>query len=130
MMRYLSPVAGLTNLTVLDFWSNRISDISALAGLTNLTELNLFDNQVSDLKPLVDNSGIDSGDSVLLHHPSGGNPNPLSTTSCTVYIPQLYDRGVFVSYICWTEVYLYPTFAGQMCICILHLRDRDVSTQA
>ena len=94
----VSPLAGLTNLTDLALHFNQISDVTPLAGLTNLTYLYLNDNQISDIKPLVDNSGIDSGDIVDLYY--GGSGNPLSTTSCMVYIPQLQSRGVNVEHGC------------------------------
>ena len=50
----LSPVAGLTNLRLLDLRGNRISDISPLAGLTNLAWLELWDNRITDLSPLAE----------------------------------------------------------------------------
>ncbi|MCP4345189.1 MAG: leucine-rich repeat domain-containing protein, partial [Desulfobacterales bacterium] len=100
-------VAGLTNLTVLDLSSNEISDISTLAGLNNLEELHLFGNRISDIKPLADNIGISSGDTVLLYDSYSGESNPLSTTSCTVYIPQLQDRGVTVRHNCSSSV-IFP----------------------
>ena len=48
----LSPLAGLTKLTVLDLYDNNISDISPLSGLTSLTYLDLSGNGISDLSPL------------------------------------------------------------------------------
>jgi len=48
----LSPLAGLTNLTVLELAGNNIADITPLAGLTNLSELYLSNNKISDLSPL------------------------------------------------------------------------------
>jgi hypothetical protein len=48
----LSPLAGLTNLTTLGFPSNEIIDISPLASLANLTYVYLDDNQISDVSPL------------------------------------------------------------------------------
>ena len=50
----LSPLAGLTNLTLLWLNDNSISDISPLAGLTNLTHLGLHSNSISDISPLAD----------------------------------------------------------------------------
>jgi len=88
----VSPLSGLTNLEYLILSSNQISDITALSGLTNLTGLDLWNNQISDIKPLVDNSGILSGDWVELM------VNPLSPTSIGIYIPQLQARGVTVYY--------------------------------
>ena len=88
----ISALAGLTNLQYLYLVGNNISDISALAGLTNLNMLSLVDNNISDISPLVENSGLSDGATVSL---SG---NPLSTTSIDVYIPQLEERGVDVTY--------------------------------
>jgi Leucine-rich repeat (LRR) protein len=76
------------------FEDNQISDIPPLAGLTGLGYLYLSYNQVSDIYPLVENPGLNSGDQVTLRN------NPLSSTSCTVYIPELISRGVFVDYSC------------------------------
>ena len=45
----LSPLAGLTNLTLLSLANNSISDISAVTGLTNLTLLSLANNSISDI---------------------------------------------------------------------------------
>jgi len=88
----ISALAGLTELQLLELWWNQISDISALAGLTNLQQLHLHQNQINDIQPLVDNSGIDSGDSVSLYN------NPLSYTSQETLIPTLGGRGVTVDY--------------------------------
>ncbi|UCF91232.1 MAG: leucine-rich repeat domain-containing protein, partial [Desulfobacterales bacterium] len=81
--------AGLTNLGFLELSYNQISDISPLAGLTNLGAFGLAVNQISDISPLVNNLGIGSGDLVRL------NSNPLSTTSCNAYIPELIGRGAW-----------------------------------
>ncbi len=117
----ISAVAGLTNLTWLNIgrnqisdisavaltdlkglWvhRNQISDISAVAGLTNLTWLTLYDNQISDIKPLIDNSGLNIGDNVRLCNILTQESNPLTTTSCTDYLPQLQERGVTVIHNC------------------------------
>ncbi|OUD11720.1 COR domain-containing protein [Thioflexithrix psekupsensis] len=48
----LSPLQGLTALTLLDLTGNQISDLSPLQGLTALTQLDLGSNQISDLSPL------------------------------------------------------------------------------
>ncbi len=84
--------ANLTSLTYLYLSSNQISDISSLANLTSLTKLSLFTNQISDIQPLVDNSGIDSGDRVDLYS------NPLNYNSQKTLIPTLEGRGVDVNY--------------------------------
>ena len=48
----LSPLLGLTQLTVLELGGNSLSDITALAGLTNLTQLSLGRNSLSDISAL------------------------------------------------------------------------------
>ena len=90
----VSPLAGLTNLTELSLGYNPLVDVSPLAGLTNLILLDLRDNQIVDMCPLVDNPGLGSLATVVLPE------NPLSTTSCTVCIPQLEGRGVVVYHDC------------------------------
>jgi len=54
--------------------------------------LDLDYNEISDIDPLVENTGIDSGDEVDLLD------NPLSSTSIDTYIPALQARGVTVYY--------------------------------
>ena len=65
--------------------------ISALAGLTSLEFLSLEDHNISDISPLVANSGLSAGDTVWLQS------NPLNNTAVSVHIPQLQERGVYVS---------------------------------
>ena len=48
----LSPVAGLTKLTLLYLANGRATDASPLAGLTNLTSLGLPGNRITDAAPL------------------------------------------------------------------------------
>ncbi len=62
--------------------------------LEMIRALRLSGNQISDIKHLVDNTGLGSGYDIYLKN------NPLSTTSCTVYIPQLENRGVNVYHDC------------------------------
>ena len=90
----LSPLAGLTNLTDLALNGNSISDLSPLAGLTNLRWMRLVGNNISDLSPLVANTGLGSGDQILL------NNNPLSYLSLPIHthIPTLQSRGVTVEF--------------------------------
>ena len=88
----ISAVSGLTNLTELSIWDNTISDITSLSGLTNLTELDLYGNTISDLSPLVANTGLGSGDTVIVRF------NPLSSVSIDMYIPALQSRGVTVKF--------------------------------
>ena len=51
-IRDISPLAGLTALTVLIVHDNQINDVSALAGLTGLTTLQVSANRVVDIRPL------------------------------------------------------------------------------
>ncbi len=88
----LSPLAGLTNLTVLWLEGNNITDISPLAGLTNLTRLGLDNNSISDLSPLVANTGLGRGDRV------NARGNFLNSLSIDTHIPALQSRGVRVEF--------------------------------
>ena len=88
----ISVVSGLTNLLVLDLGDNAITDISALSGLTNLEILRLWDNLISDISPLVENRGLGQGKAVIV------SENPLSETSINVHIPALQGRGVEIHF--------------------------------
>ena len=87
----ISAVSGLTNLTKLYLHSNSISDISAVSGLTNLTVLYLWGNNISDVSPLVANSGLGSGDKILIQR------NPLSSLSIH-HMLTLESRGITVEF--------------------------------
>ena len=63
----LTQLAELTNLTNLDLWRNGISDISALSGLTNLTWLRLQNNSISDASPLSGLTNLEWADLFLNH---------------------------------------------------------------
>ncbi|MDM8550862.1 PKD domain-containing protein [Desulfobacterales bacterium HSG2] len=94
-IKNLEGLQHLSDLTSLWLNENMISNISVLAELINLTELNLSNNYwLSDISPLIDNSGIGSGDEIFL------NDTPLSDTSCGVYIPELESSGVTVYHNC------------------------------
>ena len=88
----ISPLAGLNNLTELFLANNSISDISPLAGLNNLIWLSLHNNSISDLSPLVANTGLGSGDVIIV------NGNPLNNAAINPHIPALQDRGVRVDF--------------------------------
>ena len=88
----ISPLAGLTNLTQLRLRGNNISDISALAGLTQLVRVDLRHNYISDLSPFVANTGLGTGDEVVL------NDNRLSAVSIKTHVPALQSRGVTVEF--------------------------------
>ena len=88
----ISALSGLTNLTELFLERNNITNVNALSGLTELSILNLFNNNISDLAPLVENTGLDSGDEVEVRG------NPLSATSTNMHVPALETRGVTVTF--------------------------------
>jgi len=71
----LSALSGLTNLRELRLHSSfdpnpyPITDISPLSGLTSLTILDLSNNTgLSNIQPLLDNTGLGAGDTVLLNN--------------------------------------------------------------
>ena len=70
----------------------QFSEIGPLSLLTNLKILLLNSNQIVDIEPLVENTGLGSGDKIEL------KTNPLSDTSIDVYIPQLRSRGVSIEW--------------------------------
>ena len=84
----LSPLAGLTRLTLLHLPNNSISNISAVANLPHLTWLHLSNNNISDLSLLVVNTGLGKEDTVYVRG------NPLSYQSIHTHIPILQKRGV------------------------------------
>lgn len=93
-IRDISPLSSLTNLTILCLQGNEVSNILSLTSLTNLTDLRLTQNQVSDISPLLANSGLGEGDSVLL----GGNNLDLSPGSADMENIEILEvRGVVVS---------------------------------
>ncbi len=53
-IRDLTPLADLTQLTLLSLYGNEITDLTPLAGLTNLTELQLYENQIKNLTSLAE----------------------------------------------------------------------------
>ncbi len=88
----LSPLAELTQLTRIGLSNNSVSDLSPLAGLTSLRWMRLVGNNISDISPLVANTGLGSGDEVVL------NDNPLSYSAINTHIPALQTRGVTVEF--------------------------------
>ena len=79
----------LAKLTALETIYSGIANISGLQYCTNLVSLILYQNQISDISPL---SSLTSLTMLYL------DGNPLSKTSVNVYIPQLEERGVNVSW--------------------------------
>ncbi len=88
----VTALSGLANLVVLRVGGNVIRDITALSGLTNLVVLRLWDNNISDLSPLVANRGLGAGEVISV------SENPLNGASINVHIPALQDRGVEVHF--------------------------------
>ena len=62
----------------------------------NLTGLRLGNNQISDISPLVENSGLEEGDEVVLLR--NNNLNLSEGSEDLENIRQLEARGVSVSY--------------------------------
>ena len=95
----ISELGFLEDLTAINsLWlsSNNISDITELQNLTNLRHLVLDQNSITDIQPLVDNSGVASGDFVYLRY------NLLDVTPGSddmTDIQALIDRGVNVYYL-------------------------------
>ena len=89
-IRDLTGLAHAINLTELNLQGNDVSDIRLLTGLTKLTRLLLAGNRISDISPLVQNTGLGSGDHVDLR------ANPLNNTSKNTHIATLRARGVTV----------------------------------
>jgi Leucine-rich repeat (LRR) protein len=83
----ISALSVLTNLEWLDLSANQINDISALSYLTNLDYLYLQDNEITDIYPLVENTGLESYDSLMLENYQGSNP--LSIEAIEVHVPIL-----------------------------------------
>ena len=48
----ITPLAGLTQLELLDVGANQISDISAVSEMKGLTSLKIFGNLITDISPL------------------------------------------------------------------------------
>lgn len=91
----ISDLDGLgtaVNLRHLSLRNNAITDLGPLSGMTMLAELDLEGNDITDVSALVGNSGLGSGDKVIL---AG---NPLSATAQDTQLPDLEEKGVFVGF--------------------------------
>ena len=88
----ISPLAGLTNLTGLEIGGNKITDISSLAGLTKLTLLWLNNNSIADISPL---TGLTNLKTLVLENNSIANISPLAgltnLTQLRLYINPISD---------------------------------------
>ena len=108
----VSPLAGLTQLTALNFWDNsNISDVSPLAGLTQLTYLYLGGNSISDVSPLAgltqltylyleDNniSDISALTGLTQLTDLDLEENPLNNAALTTDIPAIQANGTWVEF--------------------------------
>ena len=81
----LSPLSGLTNLTVLELSFNSISDVSALSNLTNLRALGLSFNSISDASAL---SGLTNLQWLYLfdNDLTGGIPSELGNLTNLIHL--------------------------------------------
>ena len=85
MSHTLSPLSGLTSLTLLRLNGNEIADVSPLSALTSLTDLRLSDNEIADVSPL---AGLTSLTGLGL----GGNE--IADVSPLVGLTSLTDLGL------------------------------------
>ena len=81
--------ADLESLTTLHASHSEISDLTGLEYCVNLNDLDLSHNNIKDIKPLVQNNGLSSGDTVNVGW------NPLGSASID-YVKDLVDAGVEV----------------------------------
>lgn len=91
----LEGIQHLINLVWLDFGNNNVSDLSPLENLTNLEGVYLKGNTLSTLQPLIDNSGIGSGDEVDIRD---NNLDLIEGSQDMIEINILEGRGVNVYY--------------------------------
>ena len=94
----VGPIADLTgiesakSLEVLIAGGNDLVDVSPLAGLSELRIVDLHDNDISVIAALVRNAGLGAGDWINLRG------NPLDRTSMARHISALLRRGVQVDF--------------------------------
>ncbi|MDA0323141.1 MAG: leucine-rich repeat domain-containing protein [Verrucomicrobia bacterium] len=94
MVSRLDDVAKLRNLEVLDLRHNRVGSIDALRNLEQIKVLLLDHNLVQDLSPLVENTGIGTGDRISL------NDNDLDCEKAKQPLEALRGRGADVASDC------------------------------
>ena len=82
----LSALSEHKKLERLFLSNNKVDDIAALSNISSLKYLDLAANQVSDLGPLVDNSGIGTGDTVSVTN------NPIECGAHEFEIQTLRER--------------------------------------
>ena len=88
----ISTIVNLNKIEFLNLSNNQLTDISSITDLSKIRILLLHENQITNIEPILNNTGIDSGDVILL------TGNPLNEVSINQYIPQLLNRGVIVTY--------------------------------
>jgi Leucine-rich repeat (LRR) protein len=87
----ISPLSTLTTLEEIFLFTTPITDISALQNLTALTNVQLMDvGGLSDIQPLIDNAGLGAGDTVNLENVSPSLP--------CADVTALQGKGVTVSF--------------------------------
>ena len=91
----LNILTGLIDLEEIYLSGNQIVDIATLSGLTNLTTVWLDRNGITDISALVNNAGIDSGDTVDVRW---NHLNLTAGSDDMQDIQTLIDRGVDVEY--------------------------------
>jgi FG-GAP repeat/Leucine Rich repeats (2 copies) len=87
----LDGLQQCTNLEQLSLWGNDIANISQLSALPKISVLYIQSNQITDLQPLVDNTGMGTGDILNV------TDNPLSASATNIQVPALEARGVQVT---------------------------------
>jgi len=100
----ISPLSNLTNIRALNLRRNHIGDITQIKGMINIGEyesspylglqidLDLSYNEISDISPLIENPGINDGDSIDISN------NPLNSKSIDFYILMLESKGAKVTW--------------------------------
>ena len=87
----LTPLSGLTNLTYLNLFGNRIWNLTPLSGLTNLTNLYLSRNRLTDL------TGLSSLTSLEILFLTDNNIMDLTPLSDLTNLKQLYLYNNIIS---------------------------------
>lgn len=94
-IRDISALEELNRLEVLSLGNNEIRNISGLSGLNSLESLGLDNNRITDISPLVENEGLDDGDTIFIRE-NGLDLDSGSEDMENIKI--LKDRGVNLNY--------------------------------
>lgn len=89
-IRTIDPLSALTRLRVLNLANNRVSAVTALQSLTRLENLNLANNMIASLEPLLQNTGLDAGDTLDVRG------NPLGARTLCGVLATFTTRGATV----------------------------------